>query len=780
MIINIHCICGRERASREELFCHLRAVLRDMDVKLTDSDSTLPGDDVQDARNAAIIDAQIVIVLHTAEVDLLPEVSTAVKRSREGLLRLVPVRLRKAGEGALSRLQLLPRDGGAVLPRKDRDGAWVQISEEVRKLCAQIRAGQPLRPAIRAALDRAAKCQGQVVAAHEGLRRDDSEALRRDNDGLRRDDHNERSALVHVLLTANLPELYPLWSQPLPDIKPDPNPRSLSGIVTRAILQVGHLRRDMIQEPRPEAALSGALEGLCDLAEDAAQLEEPDEGLFGDFTIGLAIFHALAAVSVLVAAPLLRVGKGALAERLRHALLGQGVAISFPQALGASFDAHTAFLGAAEPFYRKDVPGLWAEIVRVCQQFDGTLKEAVQRCVSLRATPRHPGLMALEQSLHWYGWGGHGEIFKLLSPYTSRNPLLGEIYNRLSYGWNSYGRSGREGAGAPPPFGWRISAFQQPTASITDYAADCTAALARHPALYGPGRQGYSFRIWGDAVGPLRATEKNILHALEDLEPTSSSADFRAMAVYTEASFECLRSLARQHYAVNGDRYMLLRDLNLPFPGEPGQPCDSHGEPWWPDANAFDVYVCSMALHQVVDNERGHDRLKAVLAFATRIVRPGGVLCLPDVSDGAWLQTCLLPINLVAREGHWSVDRAFGPGGWLSFLDVACRLDGTFLSCAELAQSRGDEMVKIPLPLLDLRRATPDSADELGLPVYDFTPCVVMPMRLESARELEHRWRRSADRTERASLGREHLQVWRPATSSLIADVRDILSGKTG
>lgn len=421
----------------------------------------------------------------------------------------------------------------------------------------------------------------------------------------------------------------------------------------------------------------------------------------------------------------------------------------------ATFRRHRrslALLGATARAHGANV--VWKAILEDYTLLSTSHRQALDQVVSLRGGETGAAWrMTLSQIAHWEGWGGGGELFDRLIAAGHRVPW--STYRRhrsLAIGWHSGARGGH--------FSPIHVFFREAAQGIATHSARVTAILLRDPILSGGNRK---LAIWGDAVGPEAAAELRIVEAVRALD---RSAHTPVTVVATEVSGPSVVQLLQTIEKRTGTWHVRFRDLNLPFPGEPGTRI-SRFKP-----NRFDAYSCSVALHQIADREVGHDRIRSILAFATRLVRPGGILSLPDVGKGAVLQAYLIPLNLVDREGGVR-DEFFSlrdSSGRLihRFLDVASTIDGAYLADSRRGSELApDTLVKVPLPLMSLRLGTPACLDRDGMPVYEVIPYIVVALPLRRARGLERNWAAAAER-ERANLVAQALDDWRPGSARRI------------
>lgn len=130
----------RDEAMCQELIRHLGGSWDAYSLRVWSLRDIVPGEERRGAVESQIEKADIVLVLVSADFMYWEEkqayIEQALDRARSGRLRLIPVMLRPCslGDSPLARLQMLPRDGRPVTTWDNRDEAWVQIAEALRKI----------------------------------------------------------------------------------------------------------------------------------------------------------------------------------------------------------------------------------------------------------------------------------------------------------------------------------------------------------------------------------------------------------------------------------------------------------------------------------------------------------------------------------------------------------------------------------------------------------------------------------------------------------------------
>lgn len=585
-------------------------------------------------------------------------------------------------------------------------------------------------------------------------------------------------------------------------------------IAVEVVQIMRRLRIDLVRAPQP--AITDALNELNRLVIRHGQLMErrprehvdsldmpqrlgADERLFCEYLVGLGLCEAFIYVGHLLA-------EWDRSERgvpsLGFSTYERGTYIG---GLQKAFDLHNDVLDYFRVWFRaKNRRKLWLRIHTywlVCMT--PGLREAILRTVSLRALPSGEGqllpdagceyypaqLLTLAQIGHWEGWGGVGSIFTQMEIY-GRNALTRLLADNRSHTFDWHQTAQFE-SGAN--FSHRKDFFAPPAVILGDYAAGMTAVLLLHPNVSGRHHfKNDTARIWGDAVGPKRIAEGRIIQNLEiaanylRLSPVD-----RFELVLTEASAPSMKALTSGN-DLRETRHLVWRDLNIPFPGEPGQTsqCDQGNGQSLIQAGTYDCYSCSMSLHQVGDaTQRGY-RIQALMAFACRVVRVGGIVSIPDVGGGVALQAFLLPTNIVDREGGWC-------GSFYDLIREGCRVcrfqdvafveaEGCYLSDIGVERRAPDLLVKVPLPLYDLHRGSPVvGVDEVpSLPprstegllpyVYEYIPYLVASVPLQCVEQLDGIWL-SATPMARCDSVADILEGWRPGITDALSECLTIV-----
>ncbi len=541
-------------------------------------------------------------------------------------------------------------------------------------------------------------------------------------------------------------------------------PRALSTLAHRFVETMAGFRRES-RGLDVVGPATRALHDLLRLYRAACREGASDEQvLAGTFLVGHGFFEVLAL----------------LGADCRDAVLGEGrVSRSrvsprrarserYVEELEQSFRLHARVvrrLAGAVREARADT--IWERVHEYWLALPPECREAVSEVVSLRRRPaRRPHLVTVAQVAHWEGWGGDGRLFEALA--AGRHSRFFDLlarYRSLALDWHRSSAPGR-GRGH---FSSKQVFFADAAQQLARYTAECTALLLVHPKLRAAADNRASpLRIWADGVGPRCLAEARIIEEVARETAAAGRPPLPLELTATETSGPCLEALVKEERAALENGRLWWRDLNRPFPGEPGRSAGERAP-----AGAYDCYSCAVALHQVADGKLGQERIRSIFAFATRIVRAGGVLSMPDVGRGAALQVFFIPLNLVDREGGWGGD-IFSiprPGGAPrhTFRDVACDLEGRFLARGARSMDAAAR-VKLPLPLVSLSYGTPETLFRRDMAIYEFVPYLVIDLALGDLRALEDRWRRSS-RRDKAHLAAAALERWRPGSSKAIGEI---------
>lgn len=476
--------------------------------------------------------------------------------------------------------------------------------------------------------------------------------------------------------------------------------------------------------------VENALQQLLETAEQINKKIKAKEisltqALFAEYILGLSCFECLILFGVHLAQKVLS------PPRLTRPTLA-----SWDEGLKGSFKAHSSSLKVLNSHYQSQSPHqIWSDISDAFCNLDAALKDLVQKVVSLRgATTDSRSRVTLAQIYHWSGWGGVNNILRFLEN-QPQHPLY-TLWCEKEHHFDWHNQISIQEKSHSQIFCQRQTYFSQQATPLTRWARACTAALLREKRLAST-EEKETLRIWGDAVGPKAIAEHSIIQHYLSLQgdqlqtPRKSISftltDIAAFSIHFLTTYPLKNEYGPQ--GILSNEMLFWRDLNQPLKN------DSTPEP-----NSFDCYSCSVSLHQIADREQGHDRIVDILSFATKIVRPFGVISLPDVGAGVAVQVYLLPINLVDREGGWEGDvfSLQSTGKRIaSFQEVACKENGDPRS----KRPKQNDMLKCPLPIFQLWRGTPlQIFREKQFPVYNFIPYIVKTLSWNQIKQLDELW----------------------------------------
>jgi hypothetical protein len=137
----------KDEILRNELVNHLRILTREGVISSWDDRKILPGDEWDHQIHAQLRAADIVLLL--ISVDFIAsdycndvEVQIALQRHEEGDVRVIPIILRAVDwtSAPFSKLQALPTNGKAITSYGDRDEAFLDVAQGIRKVADTLRA----------------------------------------------------------------------------------------------------------------------------------------------------------------------------------------------------------------------------------------------------------------------------------------------------------------------------------------------------------------------------------------------------------------------------------------------------------------------------------------------------------------------------------------------------------------------------------------------------------------------------------------------------------------
>lgn len=611
-----------------------------------------------------------------------------------------------------------------------------------------------------------------------------------------------------VFAHADAPGVMALWECPVGEVDP-PTPDSppVEAVVRRFLRVIAAFRASCEAGSGRELPVDDGMSEIVDalghlnLASSDGDLSRlrPDELLFVEYLFGLGYLEVFSHFGALFIEWLEE-------ERARGAAhqgdcpectvtTAPGTGRSYVDGLRRAFVVHDLSMEYLRTWYRAKNRGkVWTQILDRWNELHRhpELVRGIHRVVSLRRVPEDcPQIITMAQVMHWEGWGGQGKLFREIRRH-SRSALARLLAEFESHSFDWHGLSTSE---LHVNFSHRKNFFASAIVLTADYSAGVAGVLLSHPVLTGNRcASERHVRIWGDAVGPKRVSELRIMENVALCGPhmgVSSAVHFEL--TLCDAAAPSLHILSKHPVLtarkVREERSYLWRDLNLPFPGEPswGSSQGAFGNNNTieaPPPSSFDCYSCAISLHQVADRHHRsrHARIREILAFATRVVRPGGVIAIPDVGHGVALQVFVLPSNLVDREGGWggdlfSLKEARAGERIHRFQDVASTLDGRFvchMSPAE-QEAAADERVKIPLPLLQLHRGSPTPLAAAGLAIYETIPYLVVDVVLKDVWQLDEDWCAAVETGDGARLVNRVLGAWKPEVLRVVREAPAIV-----
>src|SRR5262249_21747390 len=137
----------KDELLRNELVNHLRILTREGVIASWDDRKILPGDEWDHQIHAQLRTADIVLLL--ISVDFIAsdycndvEVHLALQRHAAGDVCVIPIILRPVDwtRAPFSKLQALPTNGKPVTSYSDRDEAFVDVAQGIRKVADTLRA----------------------------------------------------------------------------------------------------------------------------------------------------------------------------------------------------------------------------------------------------------------------------------------------------------------------------------------------------------------------------------------------------------------------------------------------------------------------------------------------------------------------------------------------------------------------------------------------------------------------------------------------------------------
>lgn len=133
---------------REQLEAHLAPLKRQGQISTWYDRRIIPGHEYKDEIDQNLNEADVILLLVSADFinsDYCYEIemATALKRHQKRDAKVVPIIIRTCNwqEAPFAKLKALPKDGYAVTLWDDRDEAWTDVSDGIRKVVEELREG---------------------------------------------------------------------------------------------------------------------------------------------------------------------------------------------------------------------------------------------------------------------------------------------------------------------------------------------------------------------------------------------------------------------------------------------------------------------------------------------------------------------------------------------------------------------------------------------------------------------------------------------------------------
>lgn len=319
---------------------------------------------------------------------------------------------------------------------------------------------------------------------------------------------------------------------------------------------------------------------------------------------------------------------------------------------------------------------------------DKYFEQAAKKIVSMRYIPEELEMLGIAQALHWSGWGGNGAFLEQVPKLN--DPLL----LRYVIGW--HGGSGDAGM---PHFTKRMGMFGMMINKMKEREGQNVV-----PVLLDHFSDVDEFKVFDGGAGPVARGSVNwIGRALAEngKKVSVTAGDVDGMSLASLASLKGKKPLEDLPDGVVIEKAVRF-DANQDWPNIPN--------------NQYYLFVMSVVLHQVMDYEKGHESIAALLSRATEATKKGGIIAWSDAGELAYIQSSVIPYNVSDREGGVPeniYDR-------IKFDDVAI-----FVGHGE----DGHNYYKVPYRMSWLRYATPESlAKKYGCGIYESNVFVVLEL----------------------------------------------------
>lgn len=287
------------------------------------------------------------------------------------------------------------------------------------------------------------------------------------------------------------------------------------------------------------------------------------------------------------------------------------------------------------------------------------LKTLAQKVVSMRRIPKDPRMLGLAQALHWSGFGGNAQFLKEVEGLN----IDWLIKHSIDY---HVGADGSHFAGKVKAlFGALIAKLKE---------AEAEALVPEMKENLGKQRD---VKIFDAGAGPAANGSNNCIGK------KLRNDGFNVTIDTGEVDGSSLAALIQRNL---GDVYEL--DLAAELGEVP--------------KDQYDLFVLSIVLHQLMDENLGGEMVARVLKNATQATKVGGFIAWSDVSEYGFIQSILLPFNVADREG--------------------CVPENIFkrVKFSEVAVDGSEGMFKIPYRLQRLRRVQPEGVErQYGKGIYE-------------------------------------------------------------
>ena len=284
----------------------------------------------------------------------------------------------------------------------------------------------------------------------------------------------------------------------------------------------------------------------------------------------------------------------------------------FTARLDASHAAWQDAMSRLVPTYKDDIEGCW-KAHNAYFESDPKGKAMAQILVSMHYIPEDPNFLSYAQNNHWNTFGGDGNLLK------------GTVFEKYSDQKLSY--HGDENA-KTAHFGPKMVLFGGVLGQTT---AQGEAALKKYFQDTAPEKKNLKIADFGS--GP---EGKAVVNIVTTWREQGKTVHLRVSDIGNlKAIFDAKADQKNVHHALFKEAIIHFEDLNLSL------------EHLQKEAGQYDVVSARLAIHQT-----DPARQKEVLKNLNVLLKPGGVLYVPDVNEKAYFQGAIIPFNNVDREGY--------------------------------------------------------------------------------------------------------------------------------